>query len=89
MNRDGKQTRQTVDDAYAKGMRTLVRNVKQALGPSRSVIVNSSLDFANEANGVLFENFPRYGFSVPFDQMRQVIEKNQNPKPPRLIPKDR
>lgn len=81
IERDGKaDSAKTVDDAFAKGMKTLVRNVKQAVGPSKIVIVNSSVEFAAEANGVLFENFPRYGFSVPFEQMRQVIPKNLAPK---------
>lgn len=81
VNRDGKaDSAKTVDDSYARGMRILVRNVKEALGPTKIVVVNSSIDFANEANGVLFENFPRFGFSVPFDQMRQVIPKNLTPK---------
>lgn len=81
VNDDGKaDSAKTVDESYARGMRTLVRNVKQSIGPSKLVIVNSSVDYADEANGILFENFPRYGFTVPFEQIRQVIQKNQTPK---------
>ena len=80
IDRDGKaDSSQTVDAEYKKGMRKLIKNVKQAIGPSKIVMVNSSLDFADTANGILFENFPQYGWAVPFQQMREVIQKNKQP----------
>lgn len=68
-----------VDNAYDKGMRTLVRNVKQAVGKEKMVMVNSSIGYADEVNGVLFEGFPKYGWHIPFKQMQDVMAINHKP----------
>ena len=69
-----------VDTTWRLGMSKLITNVRAAIGPDKLIMNNSSAAYASQVNGVLFENFPRYGWAWPFAQMRDVLTKNQSPK---------
>ncbi|USN52189.1 MAG: hypothetical protein H6759_04110 [Candidatus Nomurabacteria bacterium] len=69
----------TVDEAYRDGMKTLLQNTRKAIGDDRIIIANSSLEFAQETNGILFENFPRYGFDWPFRSMQDISPLLEQP----------
>lgn len=68
------------DEAYRAGMERLIREMRSALGPERLILNNSSSVYAHISNGALFENFPRYGFRAPFDQLRTAIDRSPAPK---------
>lgn len=80
-NLDGQaETTAVIDTAYGQGMDKLIRNVRNALGANRLILNNSSTAYASVVNGVLLENFPRSGFDIPFDLLRDAIVKNPTPK---------
>lgn len=68
------------DEAYGRGMRTLVQGVRQAVGPRFLIMNNSSAAYASIANGALFENFPRDGWAWPFAEFRRSLGENPVPK---------
>jgi hypothetical protein len=68
------------DQQYQMGMRTLVQNVRRAVGPNYIIMNNSSASYASISNGVLFENFPRDGWPWPFAELRRSLEQNPEPK---------
>lgn len=72
-------SRQT-DQAYQEGMETLISEVRKALGPDKLILNNSSPIYTHISNGALFENFPRYGFITPFNQLRDAIDRSPAPK---------
>lgn len=68
------------DEEWQKGMIVLLKNVRAALGPDKLIMANGSAVYANMVNGVLYENFPRFGWAWPFTEFRQAIARNVNPK---------
>lgn len=68
------------DEAYQKGMRQLVQNVRNTIGTQYLIMNNSSASYASISNGTLFENFPRYGWPWPFAEFRRSLEQNPTPK---------
>ncbi len=80
-DRDGRGNPVSETNAtYKAGMRELIQNVRKALGNDKLVINNSSASYADVSNGVLFENFPRNGFSGTFTDLRNSLSKNPSPK---------
>lgn len=81
MNNDGLvDDSRAVDNAWRAGMQTLLGNVRTALGPDAIIMNNSSASYASLTNGVLFENFPRYGWAWPFHELQTSLDKNTSPK---------
>ncbi|MBI4138651.1 VCBS repeat-containing protein [Candidatus Uhrbacteria bacterium] len=70
----------SVNAAWRSGMSRLLRNMRAALGPNRIIMNNSSASYASQVNGVLFENFPRYGWIAPFRELQDSLAKNASPK---------
>jgi hypothetical protein len=68
------------DEAYRRGMRTLVQNVRNVIGPGYLLMNNSSAAYASVSNGTLFENFPRDGWAWPFAEFRRSLAQNPAPK---------
>ncbi len=68
-----------VNTAWQAGMSKLLTNMRTAVGPQRLIMVNSSDVYASQVNGVLFENFPRYGWGVPWKAFRVALGKNISP----------
>ncbi|KAA0207036.1 hypothetical protein EDM68_00380 [Candidatus Uhrbacteria bacterium] len=68
-----------INASWRAGMTELIRNVREA-NPGIWIINNSSSAYASLTNGVLFENFPRYGFVGPFNELRDALRRNVPPK---------
>jgi hypothetical protein len=68
------------DALYQAGMRTLVQNVRNAIGSNYLIMNNSSAAYASVSNGTLFENFPRDGWAWPFTEFRRSLDQNPSPK---------
>lgn len=68
-----------VNAAYQAGMSRLIRNMRAAVGPDRLIMNNSSVVYASQVNGVLFENFPAYGWAGPFGEFRAALAANARP----------
>ncbi|MCC7523084.1 VCBS repeat-containing protein [Candidatus Uhrbacteria bacterium] len=68
------------DAAWKSGMSKLISNVRSALGPDKLVMNNSTAAYADKVNGVLYENFPRFGWAWPFSELRSTLTKNASPK---------
>lgn len=68
------------DERWREGMTQLMQNVRSAIGPDKLIMNNSSAAYASVSNGVLFENFPRYGWAWPFYEFRTSLQKNVLPK---------
>lgn len=80
-DRNGKaNTPAEINSTYRAGMRELIANVRRAIGGDKIIINNSSAAYADISNGVLYENFPRYGFAGPFAELRSALGKNPDPK---------
>lgn len=69
----------SVNAAWRQGMSRLIQNVRQAVGADKIVMNNSSAAYAAQVNGVLFENFPRFGWSQPFSEFQAAMAKNIKP----------
>lgn len=80
-DRDGRANPPSeINATYKAGMRELIANVRRAIGNDKLIINNSSAAYADISNGVLYENFPRYGFRGPFNELRSALAKNPSPK---------
>jgi hypothetical protein len=80
-DRNGKaNTPAEINSTYRTGMRELISNVRRAIGNDKIIINNSSAVYGDISNGVLYENFPRYGFAGPFAELRTTLGKNPDPK---------
>lgn len=73
---DAKQT----DAVWKSGMAKLIQNVRNAIGKDKLLMNNSSAAYADKVNGVLYENFPRFGWAYPFSELRTTLTKNSSPK---------
>ncbi len=69
----------SINTAWQQGMAQLIKNVRQAVGVNKIVMNNSSAAYAAQVNGVLFENFPRFGWAQPFGEFQSAITKNNQP----------
>lgn len=68
-----------VNTAWQNGMRRLLRNMRAAVGSDGLIMVNSSSAYASQVNGVLFENFPQYGWTAPQSEFFRSIGVNISP----------
>lgn len=68
-----------VNAAWRAGMTRLLKNMRAAVGPDRLIMNNSSAAYASLVNGVLFENFPRYGWTAPMRDYLDSTAKNVKP----------
>ncbi len=81
VNNDGMaDASRDVDNAWRGGMEKLIRNVRASIGNDKLILNNSSAAYAHVSNGVLFENFPRYGWAWPFAELRSSLARNPPPK---------
>ncbi|MBU2509251.1 VCBS repeat-containing protein, partial [Patescibacteria group bacterium] len=67
------------NEAWKAGMSRLIANMRGALGPNKIIMNNSSAAYASQVNGVLFENFPRFGWAYPFREFQTTIAANVRP----------
>ncbi len=69
-----------VNSAWRAGMSRLIANTRKAIGSDKIIVNNSSSAYSSQVNGVLFENFPRYGWAGPFKELQSSMRKNVSPK---------
>jgi len=68
-----------VDRLWKEGWKKMARNLRTRLGPNALIMGNGHVDYADVTNGILFENFPRYGWSNTFRDYQTAVTKNQKP----------
>ncbi len=77
LDQDGRgEPPKEVDEAWRVGMRELIANVKASLDDDKIVMANGSVAYADEVNGILIENFPRFGWTWPFQELRTSLSEN-------------
>lgn len=77
---DGKaNTAASVNAAWRAGMTRLLKNMRTAVGPNGLILVNSSVIYSPQVNGILIENFPRYGWASHQALFQDAITKNVRP----------
>lgn len=69
----------SVNAAWRTGMTRLLKNMRTAVGPDRLIMVNSSVTYSSIVNGILIENFPRYGWASHQALFQDAIGKNVRP----------
>lgn len=80
MNGDGRaEDPATVNAVWRAGMTKLIRNMRAAVGPNGLLLNNSSTAYAGQVNGVLFENFPRNGWTNTFRAYQQSLQQGRRP----------
>lgn len=68
-----------INAAWQSGMSRLLRNMRRAVGSRGLILVNSSTVYRSLVNGVLIENFPRYGWEGPEAEMVSAERYNVAP----------
>ncbi|MBU1907939.1 VCBS repeat-containing protein [Patescibacteria group bacterium] len=68
-----------VNAAWKSGMSRLIGNVRKVVGKNGLIMVNSSSAYSSQVNGVLFENFPRFGWAAPFKELQSAVATNVAP----------
>ncbi len=68
-----------INAAWQAGMSRLLRNMRRAVGARGLILVNSSTIYHSLVNGVLIENFPRYGWEGSQTEMLHAERVNVAP----------
>jgi hypothetical protein len=80
VNGDGKADADAdVNAAWQRGWKEMAKNLRSKLGSSAILIGNGSVDYASVLNGVLFEDFPKYGWTDGLKNYQQSISVNVKP----------
>ncbi len=69
-----------VDAAWKIGWQQLAQNLRSRLGPNALIMGNGSVQHAGVVNGILLENFPRYGWAAGFRDSETSLSKNARPR---------
>lgn len=67
----------TVDREWKAGWQRMAQNLRNRLGDKAIVMGNGSVAHAGSVNGILFENFPRYGWVNGFRDYQNSIKANR------------
>jgi hypothetical protein len=77
---DGQAENDTqVDRDWKAGWQKMAQNLRNRLGSKALIMGNGSSAYANVTNGILFENFPRYGWDNGFRDYQNSIKTNTSP----------
>jgi hypothetical protein len=68
-----------VNREWQIGWQKLAKNLRSRLGEKALIMGNGSVAYAGVTNGILFENFPRYGWVNGFRDYQTSIQKNAKP----------
>lgn len=68
-----------VDQAWKAGWQKMARNLRTRLGSDALIMGNGSVQHAGVTNGILFENFPRYGWTNGLRDYQSSIRTNNAP----------
>lgn len=68
-----------VNREWQTGWKKLAQNVRSRLGPSALIMGNGSALYAGVTNGILFEDFPRYGWASGFRDYQTSLQANAKP----------
>lgn len=69
----------SINAAWKSGMSRLIGNVRKVVGKNGLIMINSSTAYSSQVNGVLFENFPRFGWAAPFKDLQSAMAANVLP----------
>jgi hypothetical protein len=80
INGDGKaEPDDVVNREWQTGWQKLATNLRSRLGDKALIMGNGSAVYAGVTNGILFEDFPRYGWATGFRDYQTSIQKNTKP----------
>ena len=68
-----------VNREWQAGWKKLAQNVRSRLGPNALIMGNGSAVYAGVTNGILFEDFPRYGWASGFRDYQTSLRSNAKP----------
>ncbi len=68
-----------VNAAWEEAWKIMAKNLRSRLGSSAVLIGNGSVDYASVVNGILFEDFPKYGWADGFKNYQKAISVNTKP----------
>src|SRR3990167_4496557 len=68
-----------VNREWQEGWKKLARNLRARLGPNALIMGNGSVLYAGVTNGILFEDFPRYGWANGFRDYQASVKSNTRP----------
>lgn len=68
-----------VDAAWKAGWQKMARDLRQRLGANALIMGNGSEQHAGVTNGILFENFPKYGWTTGLRAYFTALRNNQRP----------
>lgn len=68
-----------VNAAWKRGWKAMAQGLRAKLGASAILIGNGSAEYASVLNGVLFEDFPKYGWADGFKNYQSSIASNTKP----------
>ena len=73
------ETDAVVDAAWKAGWQRMAKNLRTRLGSGALIMGNGSVAHASVVNGILFENFPRYGWTSGVKNYQDAIRINNAP----------
>lgn len=80
MNGDGKADPDAeVNAAWIKGWKKMADDLHNRLGSKAIIMGNGDATYAANLNGVLFEDFPSYGWAAGYEQYRASVSQNHSP----------
>jgi hypothetical protein len=80
INGDGKaEADDVVNREWQAGWQKMATNLRSRLGSNALIMGNGSVAYAGVTNGILFENFPRYGWVNGYKDYQTSIQKNAKP----------
>ncbi|HWR00029.1 MAG TPA: putative glycoside hydrolase, partial [Candidatus Methylomirabilis sp.] len=68
-----------VNREWQEGWKKLAQNIRARLGPDALIMANGSALYAGVTNGILFEDFPRYGWANGFRDYQSSLQSNVRP----------
>jgi hypothetical protein len=69
----------TVDRAWKEGWQKMALNLRSRIGSDALIMGNGSVQHAGVTNGILFEDFPRYGWTTGYRDYQTSLGKNRPP----------
>ena len=68
-----------VNEAWKRGWKKTADALRARLGSDAIIMGNGSAEYASQTNGILFEDFPNYGWTTGFRDYQTAYHYNQKP----------
>ncbi|MFA5129293.1 MAG: putative glycoside hydrolase [Patescibacteria group bacterium] len=69
----------SVNAAWNRGWKAMANDLRARLGSKAILMGNGDAGYASNVNGILFEDFPTYGFASGLSQYRTAVKQNTKP----------